>query len=109
MTDLVLAPKGIKALVGKKMTKDTKFLGSTITISKLSVSEVTLIQEQAKAAEAAQDDMAGLELLKTVIRSAVEGGADLTDEDFDGFPMDELSRISQEIMKFSGIGAEAVK
>jgi hypothetical protein len=102
-------PKGIKALVGKKMTKDTKFLGSTITISKLSVSEVTLIQEQAKAAEAAQDDMAGLELLKTVIRSAVDGGADLTDEDFDGFPMDELSRISQEIMKFSGIGAEAVK
>jgi hypothetical protein len=111
-TDLTIAttkPSGIKGLVGRKMQKDTKFLAETIKISKLSVAEVMEIQAKAKAAEEAQDDQSGMELLKLVIRAGVEGGMELTDDDFGGFPMDELSRVSQEIMKFSGIGAEAGK
>jgi hypothetical protein len=107
MTDV--KPTGIKSLVGRKMSKDVKFMGENVKISKLSVAEVTLIQEQAKAAEDSKDDASGMELLKLVIRSAVEGGEDLTDDDFGGFPMDELSRVSQDIMKFSGIGSESVK
>jgi hypothetical protein len=39
----------------------------------------------------------------------VEGGEDLTDEDFETFPMDELSKLSTEVMKFSGIGQDAGK
>jgi hypothetical protein len=99
--------KGIKALVGQRMTKTVKFLGSDVKISKLSVNEVLEIQAKAKDIE--KDDTAGLELLKTVIRSAVEGGAELDDEEFNNFPMDELSKLSNEIMKYSGIGQEAGK
>jgi len=98
---------GIKSLVGRKMTKSVKFMGEDVKISKLSVSEVMTIQEKAKDIE--NNDTAGLELLQTVIRSAVEGAEDLADEDFQTFPMDELSKLSNEIMKFSGIGAEAGK
>lgn len=94
--------KGIKGLVGKKMTKPVKFMGSEVTISKLSVSEVIFIQEKAKSI--AENESEGFEVLKTVIRSAVEGAEDLTDEDFDGFPLDELSELSNTIMKFSGMG-----
>jgi hypothetical protein len=94
--------KGIKALVGQRMTKTVKFLGSDVKISKLSVSEVLDIQNKAKDAE--KDENAGLELLKSVVRSAVDGGADLDDSDFDSFPMDELSKLSNEIMKYSGLG-----
>ncbi len=99
--------EGIKALVGRKMTKSVKFMGEDVKISKLSVSEVMDIQARAKGIET--DEGAGFEVLKTVISSAVEGAKDLSDSDFQEFPMDELSKLSAEIMKFSGIGAEQGK
>ena len=98
---------GIKSLVGKKMTKDVPFMGEKVKISKLSVSEVMEIQNAAKKLES--DDSESLNILRTVIRSAVEGAEDLVDEDFEKFPMDELSKLSSEIMKFSGIGTETGK
>lgn len=99
--------KGIKALVGQKMIKTVRFLNGDVKIAKLTVDEVVTIQAQAKELE--KDESLGLELLKTVIRSAVEDGQSLTDEDFNGFPMDELSKLSAEIMKYSGMGADAGK
>jgi hypothetical protein len=45
--------------------------------------------------------------LKVVIRSGVEGGSELDDAAFAGFPMEELSKLSQEIMKYSGIGGDS--
>lgn len=95
------------------MSKDAKFVGTNVKISKLSVDEVMAIQAQARDLEKNKDnggeDNGGLELLKLVIRSATEGGQDLSDEDFGTFPMDELSKLSNEIMKFSGMGVEAGK
>jgi hypothetical protein len=99
--------KGIKGLVGRKMTKKTKFVGEDVTISKLSVSEVLEIQESAKQAE--NTESTGFDLLKKVIRMSVEGANDLSDQDFDSFPMDELSKLSSEIMKFSGIAGDSGK
>ena len=103
--------QGLKALVGRKMSKTVKFMGEDVVITKLSVSEVMGIQEQAKKAEteSAENDIGGFDVLKQVIKSSVTDGADLTDEDFKGFAMDELSKLSAEIMKFSGIGAETGK
>jgi hypothetical protein len=98
---------GIKSLVGKKMTKNTKFMGVDLKIQKLSISEVLSIQERAKDAE--KNEAEGFNVLKLVVRSAVEGADELSDEDFDNFPLDELSKLSTEIMKFSGIGQEQGK
>lgn len=95
---------GIRSLVGKKMTKNVKFMGEDLKISKLSVAEVLKIQEAAKVSEA--DDSKSFDILKTVITASVEGGAELTDDDFENFPMDELAKLSNEIMKFSGIAGE---
>jgi hypothetical protein len=99
--------EGIKGLVGKKMTKPVKFMGEDVKISKLSVSEVLEIQERAKQVD--KDDSEGFNILKTVIRSSVEGAKDLSDQDFNDFPLDELSKLSSEIMKFSGIGQDQGK
>lgn len=87
--------------VGKRMSKNVKFMGEDLTINKLSVSEVLNIQEAAKAIN--QDESKGFEVLKTVIKASAEGGDKITDEEFDDFPMDELNKLSNEIMKFSGI------
>lgn len=94
----------IKNFVGKKMFKNVKFMGEDVKISKLSVNEVLDIQAKAKSIE--ENELEGFAVLRTVIRAAVEDGVDLTDDDFNGFPMDELSKLSAEIMKFSGIGQE---
>jgi hypothetical protein len=101
-----MATSGIQSLVGRKMTKTCKFLGEDVKISRLSVAQVMEIQE---AASNLAEENQGLELLRKVIRMAVEGATELSDEDFAGFPMDELSKLSTEIMKFSGIGADAGK
>jgi hypothetical protein len=98
---------GIKGLVGRKMSKTVKFMGEDVKISKLSVAEVLDVQEKAKRIEG--NDAESFNVLKTVIRSSVEGAKDLADEDFDGFALDELSKLSQEIMKFSGISQEQGK
>lgn len=95
---------GIKGLVGKRMNKSIKFMGDNIEISKLSVSQVLEIQEEAKRSEGS--DSAGFDLIKTVVRYAVKGGEELTDDDFQAFPMDELSKLSSEIMTFSGLGGD---
>jgi hypothetical protein len=102
-----MATEGIRGLVGKKMYKDVKFMGDNLKINKLSVSEVLFIQEKAK--NISENDSEGFEILKTVIRSAVEGATELSDDDFNNFPLDELSKLSNEIMKFSGIGEQAGK
>jgi hypothetical protein len=98
---------GIKNLIGRKMSREVKFMGENVTISKLSVSEVMEIQEKARKLE--QEESAGLDVLMTVIRSSVEGADELTDQDFESMPMDELAKLSGEIMKFSGIQGEAPK
>jgi hypothetical protein len=98
---------GIKSMVGRKMTKAIPFMDEKVNISKLSVAQVLSIQESAKEVE--QDDDKSFELLKNIIMSAVEGGEDLSEEDFKNFPLDELSKLSNEIMKFSGIQGEKGK
>jgi hypothetical protein len=96
--------KGMKGLVGRKMTKPVKFLNDEVKINKLTVAQVIEIQEAAKGQAEGEN---GFELLKKVIRMSVEDAADLTDQDFDSFPMDELSKLSEAIMQFSGIGGAA--
>ena len=48
-------------------------------------------------------------MLKAVIRAAVDDAGDLSDEDFEKFPMEELSSLSDAIMKFSGLGKDSGK
>ena len=93
-----------KELVGRRMSKTVKFMGEDVKISKLSVAEVMSIQEAAKKLE--NDESEGFNVLKLVIKSAVEGADALVDDDFGTFPMDELSRLSADIMKFSGISQD---
>lgn len=98
---------GLKGLVGRKMSKEVTFIDTKVKITKLSVAQVLAIQEKAKSVEG--KDQAGLDMIKAIISPSVEGGETLTDEDYSTFPMDELSKLSEEIMKFSGMGAEEGK
>ena len=88
-------------MVGRKMSQTVKFMGEPLVITKLSAGQV--IEIQGLAAEQQEGEESGFNLLKRVISFAVESGDQLTDEDFENFPLDELSKLVTEIMKFSGI------
>ena len=45
------------------------------------------------------------ELIHMTIRMGVEGAEELTDEDFEGFPMGALTKLSEDVMEVSGLGA----
>lgn len=98
---------GMQALVGKRVSKSVKFMNTDLTINKLTVDEVMEIQVKAKNIEGNEEE--GFNVLKHVIKSSADGAKDLSDDDFKTFPMDELSKLSNEIMKFSGLGAETGK
>lgn len=98
---------GIKELVGKEISKEVNFMGTKIKVRKLTVAQVLEIQElSSKGVTEENDSMA---LLKTVIGYAVPDGKDLSEEDFRSFPIDELSKLSNEIMQYSGLGNDQTK
>jgi hypothetical protein len=107
-------PVSITSLLGKKVSKTVPFLGAHITINKLTVAEVKDIQDAAtladKAVKAAlanpeeDADVDQLGVLRAIVRSAVEGGQELTDENFQEWPIEDISKLAKEIMKYSGIG-----
>jgi len=98
---------GFAALVGKRMSKEVVFCGEKIKINKLSVAEVKAIQALAQSLE--KEEEAGFDVLRTIIQSAVDGADKVEPADFEKFPMEELSKLSNEIMKYSGIGQDQGK
>jgi hypothetical protein len=109
MSDITVpaVKSGFAALIGRSLTKDVTFMNEKVTIRKLNVRQVKEVQELAKSLENA--DEAGFDILRQIITMAVEGAEGISDTDFETFPMDELSKLSNEIMKFSGIGPDQGK
>jgi hypothetical protein len=103
----------LKALVKKRVSKKIKFLGTDVEIYKLTTGQVMKIQELAKSNEKKPDGEgqeaqqeqsgSGIEVLKYIIANGLEGGDTLDDSDFEDFPMDDLNKVANEIMVFSGI------
>lgn len=100
----------IKNLVNKKITKKVKIMGAEVVIQKLTLAQVEEIQASVKKAQdTPNDEASSMAMLRQVIGMAVEGGDELTEEDFKSFPIDELNSLSTEIMSFSGLGNEKAK
>lgn len=91
----------MKHLIGKTLSKKVKFLGEELTIKKLTVAQVLAIQEMTKNTEDKDNSM---DILGFVVKGSVEGAEDLTGEDIEQFPLEELSRLSNDILEFSGLG-----
>lgn len=121
MNDITKARTGLGSFVGKRMTKSVKFMGEDVTISKMSVHEVQEIQAVAAEMQrvAKEHEEAGtvntdvessdFGVLKLILRLGVEGAKDLTDAEIEDLPIDELSKLSNEVMKYVGLGAETPK
>jgi len=89
--------------LGAKVSKVTNFVNQKIDINKLTVSQVLVVQEKASKLTEQADDAANLELLIFVIKEGAPDLRDLPDEAFNEFPLDELTKLSTEIMQYSGL------
>lgn len=99
----------IKNLVGKAVTEKVKFMGEELVISKLTVAQVLDIQKIAKAEADRAGDEDSMAIMRTIIRASVADAGDLSDSDFESFPLDELGKLSNRIMQFSGVGEKQGK
>ena len=96
----------MRDLLNKRMTTMTPFLDTKLEIRKLSVGEVTGIQDKIAEDNSERND---LDLPIEIIQLATTGAEDITREEFDEFPLDEVIKLSSAIMKYSGIDPAAGK
>ena len=89
----------MKHLVGKKISKKVDFMGDKVEIKKLTVNEVLKIQEATR--NTSEEDQ--INTLRVILRSAVVGADELSDEDIATYPLEELTSLSAEIVKYSGM------
>jgi hypothetical protein len=89
---------------GAKSEKKIKFCGEEVKIQKMSVKQVLEIQDAAKKAEDSKSDTDNLTVMLTVIRTGCNELAEMSDDELFELPMDELSKLSKEIMEHSGLG-----
>jgi hypothetical protein len=95
----------MKHLVGKSLTEKVPFMGDEVEVKKLTVGEVLTLQKVITAAADSEDEQAQLRLLCDITKIAVIGAEELTDEEFNTFPISELTLLSEHIMRLSGLGA----
>jgi len=93
----------MRHLIGKKMSTQVDFMGEKVAVHKLSVAEILKIQEASKKQKAGDE----VGVLRLMVRLAVEGANDLTDAEFDSFPLEELGKLGSEIVRFSGMNPDA--
>ena len=95
----------MKHLVGKEITRKVAFMGEEVEVRNLTVGQAREIEALTKEVNAQpEEDRDHLGLLRQVIRLAVVGAEELTDEEIDTFPISELTALSQAIMSADALG-----
>lgn len=92
----------MKQFIGRDITKNVPFMDGEIGIRKLSVTQVKQVQAFSKELEAKEDS---LSMLSFIIKMGTPSAAEMTEAEFEGFPLDELTKLTNAIMEYSGIGA----
>jgi hypothetical protein len=79
-------------------------MNDEVEVKKLTVSEVLHIQELIKKAQNKKVEYDDMSLIKDVVRMAVTGADEITDEEFNEFPVGELTHLSSSILRIAGLG-----
>jgi len=95
----------MKHLVNKVMLEKVDFMGDTVDVKKLTVSDILEIQKTSEklAKSKSPDEMA---LIREVIKRAVIGADEISNEEFETFPLSELTDLSNNIMRLSGLNSQ---
>jgi hypothetical protein len=100
----------MKHLIGSQSpVKKLSFLNKkdAVEVKKLTGLEVkefqSYINTEAKTLPEADQ---GLAIQRKIIRMGVIGAEELSDDEIDGFPLEEISKLAKEVLIYSGINTE---
>lgn len=80
-------------------------MGDEVEVKKLTVGEILELQKVINASQKGkQDEEKQMKLLRDILRLAVIGADEISDEEFSNFPLGELSELSQKVVAVSGMG-----
>ena len=85
------------------ITKKVDFLKQEVEIRQLTVKGVRDLQE---SMDKNKDDVNGLKTLSAIFKATVVGAEDMKDKDFENFPIQALSQLSNDILNYNGLGAK---
>jgi hypothetical protein len=94
----------MKHLVGKEITEEFEFMGDKVTVRKLTVKEVLSVQKEINTLSKAKDESSQLKIVREILRRTVQGADKMSDEEFDNFPLGELTDLVEKAVGFSGMG-----
>jgi hypothetical protein len=94
----------MKHLVGKTLTEKVPFMGDEVEVKKLTVGQILAMQAMIVKSNKTEGAESQIKLLRDIIKLSVVGSEELTDKEFETFPMSELNLLSEEIMRVSGLG-----
>lgn len=95
----------MKELLNKpRRTVKVKFLDSNVDVKKLTVAEVEDFQDFINSAKDAEKE--GLAVQRKIIRLGVVGAEDLTDDELNSFPLDDLSKLAEAVLVQAGVNTE---
>jgi hypothetical protein len=83
--------------------KTVKFMDQDLQIKQLTVKGVKDLQIALDANTDATMD--AVKTLAIIFKATVIGAEDMADADFENFPIQPLTELSNEILKFNGLGA----
>lgn len=76
-----------------------------VEVRKLTVKEVLEVQKEINKLNKSKDETAQIAIIRELLKKTVKGAADMTDEEFDSFPLSELSDLVEKAVGFSGMGS----
>jgi hypothetical protein len=94
----------MKQFIGQVQTRTVSFMDGEVEVKTLTVGGAKAIDLKTKELAKKKDasDMDQLELLRFIIRTSVVGAEEMTDEEIDGFPMTELTKLAEGVMGVTG-------
>jgi hypothetical protein len=84
------------------VTKTVKFMDQDLVIKQLTVKGVKDLQ---KGLDGDANTLDAIKTLATIFKATVIGAEDMKDEDFEKFPIEPLTKLSNDILEFNGLGA----
>lgn len=84
------------------------FGDGTVEVLALSVGQIREFQKFARSAKASESEDDALAVQRQLIRLAVVGANDLTDEELDSFTLKELADLAKAILEHNGLRTDEV-
>ena len=97
----------MKHLVNKVITVKVPFMDDEVEVKKLSVGQILELQKVINKANKSKSEDSQIKLLHEILKVAVVGADTITDEEFNSFPMGELSALSEKILEISGLASDS--